>query len=300
MSNSIELNNNNFFPDSGNFDEPVTSGRYDDVWIDRGQTGLAAGDAAFRGGSAAPTASLPACPILDTHTRDSAKNRKPFRTDSDRRCYSRVMLGLQQPGRYYFLTLTSSPQSPPIQKGWRAISQWLKREYGRLPWIHVVTSEGCGVIHMVIRLRPRQKNIDIKKVRKFWKKVHKATQVKILRVEESKKEDLANYLSDQRKLKKMGAEMSWQPGIIKWGWSPGWIPQGFTRSFGKFWQSFNQFMVAPGLRDMTLHNWIQKCHKNQKLMKKSGFKIYPCCERPTASEILHAELYDLAGRKVRG
>jgi len=202
-----------------------------------------------------------------------------------------MMMGLKQPGRYYFLTLTSSPESPSIQKGWRAVSQWLKREYGPLPYAHCVTSEGYGVIHMVIRLRHRQKNIDVKELRAFWQESHKATQIKIKRVTESKKEDLANYLSDQRKLRGMGAEMSWQPGIIKWGWSRGWIPVGFTKQFGKFWQEFTRYIVAPGLRDKTLHDWIQKCHKNKELLKKLGMsKQYPCSERPRYEEVCHVKI----------
>lgn len=230
------------------------------------------------------------CPILDTHTPDRDTKRKPFRTASDKRCFSRMMLGLHQPGRYYFWTLTSSNESPSIEIGWRALRRWLKRHYGKLAYMQVLTREGNGVIHLVVRLRHRQKNIDVRALRAFWQESHKATQIKVKRVQESKKEDLANYLSDQRKKQKMGAEFSWQPQIIKWGWSEGWIPQGFTKKFGKWWQMFSRWCVPPGQRDKELHNWIQKCHKNQAAMKKHGWKMYRCCEVPTVEKVLHCEL----------
>lgn len=151
--------------------------------------------------------------------------------------YSRTMTGLTLPGRYYFLTLTSSPESPPIQTSFDALRQYLKRERKGCCWIYVMTSEGHGVIHMVIRLAYSQKNFDIKHLRKFWKKQHKARQIRIERCK-TDHEKLAEYLSDQRRMKKMGSEMSWQDMIIRWGWSKGWIPKGFGVESARLWHDW--------------------------------------------------------------
>lgn len=198
-------------------------------------------------------------PSLDTHTPQSAHLRKPFRTDSDRRLYSRVSLGLLLPGRYYFITLTSSPESPKLEKSWNSLRQWLKRYRPGIVWVYCFTSEGHGVIHMVVRLGLRQKRIIHKELSAAWLRIHKAPIVWIKRVQESQKDNLANYLSDQRKLKKMGSEFAWQPGIIRWRWSKGWIPQGFAKQFGRFWWQYqNKMDITPGQRDKIIKDWICK------------------------------------------
>lgn len=197
------------------------------------------GEAWGRAEGAAP------CPILDTHTpksehlevnRECSKIESKFwRTKSSRRLFSRVMLGLLLPGRYYFLTFTSSPESPPIRKSYTSFRMCLKRHRPGCSWIHVFTEEGHGVLHMVIRLKPRQKNLNVVKLREYWEKRHKAKQIKIVRVRHARK--LANYLSDQRKKRKLGSEMSWQDYITGWHWSKGWIPKGYTTEvFGKLWR----------------------------------------------------------------
>jgi len=181
------------------------------------------------------------CPILDTHTQECEKSlpRKPvsvkfFTRRMSRSVFSRTMMGMCLPGRYYFLTLTSSPESPPIKKSFNKLRMWLKKERPGISWIVVFTAEGFGVIHMVFRLPLRSKNIDVRLLRARWKKWHKATQIKILRAS-SDHEKLANYLADQRKLRKLGSEMSWQDDLTSWGWSSGWIPKGFTKEFGRLY-----------------------------------------------------------------
>ena len=200
----------------------------------------------------------PGCPSLDTILHKVSTLRKPFVTASDRRRFSRCMLGLMLPGRYYFLTLTSSPESPKLEKSWCALRFWLKRYRSGITWLYCFTDEGHGVIHMVVRLGMKQKRIVQADLKKAWKRIHQAEYVWVARVKDSKKQGLANYIADQRKLRKMGSEMSWQPGVTKWRWSKGWIPSGFTRSFGRFWQDFNNNWPDV-VRDTELRSWIQKC-----------------------------------------
>lgn len=80
----------------------------------------------------------------------------------------------------------------------------------------------------------KSKNYDVKELRRYWHNLTGATQIRIERVG-GKRKNLANYLSDQRKKRKMGSEMSWQDMIVSWGWSKGWIPKGFTKIFGRMY-----------------------------------------------------------------
>jgi len=181
------------------------------------------------------------CPMLDTPTPECGKivPRKDsptrfLKNRVSRRIFSRVMMGMNLPGRYYFLTLTSSPESPPLVKSFDKLRKWLKVERPEISWIVVFTDEGFGVIHMVFRLPLRSKNIDVRLLRARWKKWHKAKQIVIKRAQ-SDHEKLADYMSDQRKMRKLGSEMSWQNSITRWGWSKGWIPKGFTKAFGRLY-----------------------------------------------------------------
>jgi len=221
------------------------------------------GEAWCRAEGAAP------CPLLDTHTPECEHEKRSindelavkfWRTKSSRRLFSRVMLGLLLPGRCYFCTFTSSPQSPDIRRSYAALRMYLKRNRKGCSWIHVFTAEGHGVLHMVIRLRSRQRNLDIKEMKAYWKKLHKADQVTILRVRHANK--LANYLSDQRKKRKLGSEMSWQDLITSWHWSKGWIPTGFTKKFGRYWYDMETAGVPSEIRDKEIRILIKEAHKN--------------------------------------
>ena len=210
------------------------------------------------GGAAGAT-----CPILDTHILLSNEENKKglqkyFLKKSSKKLFSRVMLGLMLPGRYYFLTLTSSPESPNLENSWFNFRQWLRYHRPGLAFCFVITSEGYGVIHMVIRLKPRMKNLDINEIRRYWETRHKAKQIKIVRVRHARK--LANYLSDQRKKRKLGSEMSWQDLIVRWRWSPGWIPRGFTKEFSKLW--FQMIDTPDEIRQKEIRLAIMEAHKN--------------------------------------
>ena len=93
---------------------------------------------------------------------------------------------------------------------------------------------------MIIRLNYKQKKIDVKKLREFWQKNHKAKQIRIEHV--GKRQVLASYMADQREKKKIGGEFAWQSIITRWSWSKGWIPKGFTKEFGRLWV---QWIDAP-------------------------------------------------------
>lgn len=118
---------------------------------------------------------------------------------------------------------------------------------------------------MVMRLGKNEKRMDVRKIRSHWQKLHKATQIKIKHVPESQKGNLAAYLSDQRRLKGLGGEMAWQNDIVRWHWSKGWIPKGFTRAFSRVWA---QLMEVPlEGREKVIKHWINACHVDNEKVK---------------------------------
>lgn len=180
------------------------------------------------------------CPILDTSTPKSAGvassvgrlfNRR------NRKMWSRAIDGMKLPGRYYFLTLTSTPESPELDSLWNGLRQWLKCHRAGICWLYCFTCEGKGqgVIHMVIRLKHRQKNVDVNELRDYWRSRTGAAQIKIKRVPESQKDNLASYLVNQKFKVGMACEMGYQSAVTRWRWSKGWIPKGFGKVKARAW-----------------------------------------------------------------
>lgn len=108
--------------------------------------------------------STPECEHLDKRV---LRRRHAFGRVS-RRIFSRINLGLMIPGRYFFLTLTTTPTSPALVQVWNAWRMWLLRYRPGICWSVVFTDEGKGkgVIHQVVRIPPGQKWLDVRTVRK--------------------------------------------------------------------------------------------------------------------------------------
>jgi hypothetical protein len=111
---------------------------------------------------------------------------------------------------------------------------------------------------MIIRLGKNEKRLDVKEERAWWEKIHKAKQIKFLYVK--KPEDLAAYLADQRRKRSLGAELAWQDDLVRWRWSAGWLPKGFTRGFCRLWRRL--LSHPPGFREMTVRTWLARCHEH--------------------------------------
>jgi len=176
--------------------------------------------------------------------------------------YSRVLLGLRIPGQYYFITLTSTPKSPALEKTWDCLRKWLHAYRPGMCWIYCFTNEGHGVIHMVIRLGKGEKRLDARTVRAYWENLTGARQIVIKHVKEHHKEDLASYLANQKHKNRLGKEFAYQnnqkSAVTRWRWSKGWIPKGFTKQFGRLWVSWSN---APGnLRLKVINDAINKAH----------------------------------------
>jgi hypothetical protein len=169
------------------------------------------------------------------------------------------------PGDYYWITWTSSKESPKIGKSWNSLRKFLKRLRPGACWIYCITSEGNGVIHMILRLGKGESRLDIDVLREHWINLHKANQIKIKRVGKDP-EKLIAYISDQRK-KGLAGEVAWQDKMVRWHWSKGWIPTGFTKQFGKFW--YESFLA--GLDDITrtdlLRDWLLSVRNDPSYLK---------------------------------
>ena len=165
-------------------------------------------------------------------------------------------------GTYYFLTLTSSPNSPLIAKTWNNLRQWLNRYHPSIAYCYAITSEGYGVIHMVIRFENPKERIDAKILRNYWQATHQATQLKIVKVTQSKAQKLANYIADQRRLRGLGTEMAFQNELLRWRYNRRWLPVGFSRQFGRYYQKarYQNNIPQPGVEQFC-RLWIRECHE---------------------------------------
>jgi hypothetical protein len=167
---------------------------------------------------------------------------------------------------------SSNRVAPAKQKeSWENMRRWLKRHRPKSSFCYCITSEGYGVVHLVLRLHKTEKRLEIDEVREYWKKLHNAVQMKIVRVSENQKQSLAEYITDQRKKQKVGTEFIFQDKMIYWRFSKGWLPLHFTRHFGRFWFRFRAF---PTLRAQLLKEWLIECHYDpSKVVKSPGLSI---------------------------
>lgn len=145
------------------------------------------------------------------YTRAEAKRYK--------RCFCRVISGLEKDPDCRFVTLTSSPQSAnPIQRDFRRLTMRLKRLHLLTDYIKVIelTQSGLEHIHMVFR----GSYIESQLLSHLWDKIHQAPNTDIRRVwqAQSSYRRVAGYIAK---------EMSKQ-GYRRYSWSWGWVYKGFV------------------------------------------------------------------------
>jgi len=213
--------------------------------------------------------------ILDTPTPPNAQinsslsvGYKKQLNQSSRRVFSRSQLGMIFPAVYYWITWTSSPQSPPLKQTWSALRKYLKRIRSKSQFIYIITSEGYGVIHMIFRLAKGEKRLEVKELREHWQHLHKATQIKIRRIK-GNPESVTKYLADQRQKLNIAGEVAWQDKKVRWMYSRGWLPKGFGRAFGRFW--FKMGHLPPPIREPLLKAWLLACYADPANLVKPPF-----------------------------
>ena len=146
-----------------------------------------------------------------------------------RRCYHRVISGIERGGQLRFLTLTSSPESPKdIQKSWRALYMRLFRRGLITGYIKVpeYTKRGKAHLHVLYR----GKYIDHYIIRSMWQEIHRASivDIRLVKPKYSNKQ-MANELAKYMAKKNAG----------RYSWSWGWVWKAFCRDWTRLKQLFN-------------------------------------------------------------
>jgi len=163
------------------------------------------------------------------------------------------------PGRYYFITLTSADDSPRDMKlAYLSFLRWVKKYRPGCQVIKVITNEGNGVIHAILRLKRNQKMVEATDLRAFWKRRHRAVEVRIVPVRDYA--GLLRYISEQEK-KGLSFEMAGQVQITSVGRTHGWIPSGFVPAFKRFWFFHASRGVPTEYLSFLVTEWIRECHR---------------------------------------
>lgn len=153
------------------------------------------------------------------------KNAKNARTKRNRRCFHRVMSGLQRGGRIRFLTLTSAPQSGDIHRHFKALVMRLKRRGLLTGYIQVPAYTKSGLVHKHILFRGSY--LEQAMIAKWWSDLHGAKVVDIRAVRGNKRliaGYMASYMSNQ------------SAGHYSWDW--GWVWRGFVRDWQRLKHSW--------------------------------------------------------------
>ena len=153
--------------------------------------------------------------------------KRPFiSTPKSRRCYHRVISGIQRGGQLRFLTLTSSNDSPDTcQRSFRALYMRLKRRNLMQGYIKVPEASKNGKQHLHVLFRGSY--VDQVLIGKWWQQIHKANIVDIRLVKSKRTASvLASYMA-----KYMSKE-----NIYRYSWNWGWVWRGFCKD----WKELNR------------------------------------------------------------
>lgn len=139
-----------------------------------------------------------------------------------KRCYHRVISGLEKDPRCRLVTLTSSLQSRNfIQQDLRRLIMRLRRRGILTDYIRVVelTKSGLEHVHLIYRGRYIPQPV----LSKLWQEIHQAPIVDIRSVRSSRHHlrgaaaELAKYMAKE--------------GCRRYSWSWGWVYKGFCRTW---------------------------------------------------------------------
>lgn len=150
-------------------------------------------------------------------------------TARSRRCYHRVMSGLERGGSLRFLTLTSSLDAPDdIQKSWKALYMRMKRRGLIKGYIKVPEKTQAGKLHLHVLFRGSY--VEQRLLSVWWSEIHQSQVVDIRSFRPYKgKRACASYMA--KYMSKGGA------GRYSWSWE--WVWKGFCRDwtmFKKYWR----------------------------------------------------------------
>lgn len=151
---------------------------------------------------------------------DAVVNEDGVDPRKKKRCYHRVISGLQRKGLIRFVTLTSSDEAPPdIQHSFRKLMWRLRRRGLVKDYIRVIEVKDDGREH--IHMAFRGQYIDQKWLSDMWLQIHSSPVVDIRQLKSGARDKrrAANYLA-----KYMAKEM-----CRRYSWSKYWVYPGFIR-----------------------------------------------------------------------
>lgn len=171
-----------------------------------------------------------------------------------RRCYHRVISGLERGGQFRFLTLTSSKDSPPTcQQSWRRLYMRLKRRGLIEGYIKVPELSKNGKQHIHVLFRGEY--IAQAWVSEMWQEIHKAKVIDIREVSRKRgKNGLASYMA-----KYMAKE-----NLYRYSWSWGWVWRGFVKD----WTELKRRVRVMG--DLTSIDFMSVLLFSWRLLLKQG------------------------------
>ena len=144
-------------------------------------------------------------------------------TQKSKRCYHRVISGIERGGQLRFLTLTSSNDSPDTcQKSWRALYMRLKRRGLLEGYIKVPELSKNGKQHLHVLFRG--KYISQALISAWWQELHQAKVVDIRKVKYGRsKRGIANYM----------AKYMSKDSFFRYSWNWPWVWRGFVKDWNQ-------------------------------------------------------------------
>lgn len=145
----------------------------------------------------------------------------PVLNAKSKRCYHRVMSGINRGGTLRFITLTSSDEAPAdIQKSWHALKERMVRRRLLDGYIKVPEYTKKGKLHLHVLFRGSY--IEQFMISEWWSQIHHSRVVDIRAVQLTRRpRKVASYMA-----KYMSKEMA---GRYSWSW--GWVWKGFCRDW---------------------------------------------------------------------
>ena len=144
-------------------------------------------------------------------------------SQKSRRCYHRVISGIERGGTLRFLTLTSSNESPDTcQRSFRSLYMRLKRKGLIEGYIKVPELSKNGKQHLHVLFRGSY--IDQALLSQLWQELHKAKIVDIRKVSDN---------VDKRKLASDMASYMSKQNAYRYSWNWTWVWRGFVKDWTK-------------------------------------------------------------------
>lgn len=142
-------------------------------------------------------------------------------TQKSRRCYHRVISGIERGGELRFLTLTASNQSPDLaQHSFRVLYYRLRRRGLIRGYIKVPEMSKNGKQHVHVLFRGSY--IDQRLISHWWEEIHQAKVVDIRKV---------GYRRSKRNLASYMAKYLTKDNFYRYSWNWQWVWRGFCRDW---------------------------------------------------------------------